>query len=333
MATFKSYTDYSHGSFEDKPLLNIRPFKTGFDEEVFVSIFNACFGDYDDIRSMTLEEMRKMEESPSFNTDGMLIAEWNGETAGMINAHVDKLREEKKGFIQWLSVLPKFRGKGIAKQLVKKAIESLRQRGMETVETWAQTDRVACVHIFEGFGFKQARSTSIMKGSLNAIPSMIKGNEKITIREAQLNANSEIELINWLENEAFKDHFNYRPKPIEETRYVLLELPWFQNQTVFFALVQNQPVGFVAVGIDEGLNKEKNVRYGWVLDIGVLKPHRQKGIGTSLMLHAMRLLKTLEMEDVLLYVDDLNPTNAKKLYEELGFQTLRKNIIYHLSLT
>jgi hypothetical protein len=55
-------------------LLKIRPFRKGFDEDVFVSIFNAVFGDYDGIRSMTLEEMKKMEDSPSFNMDGMLIA-------------------------------------------------------------------------------------------------------------------------------------------------------------------------------------------------------------------------------------------------------------------
>jgi mycothiol synthase len=281
---------------------------------------------------MTLEEMKKMEESPSSNTDGMFIAEWNGETAGMINAYVDKLREEKKGFIQWLSVLPKFRRNEIAKQLVKKAIESLTQRGMKTAETWAQTDREACMHIFESFGFKQTRSTSIMKNNLSTIPSDIGENEKINIREAQLSDNNEIKLINWLNNEVYKEQFNYRPKPIEETKYVLLELPWFQNQTAFFALLENQPVGFVLSGIDEGLNKEKNVKYGWILDVGVLKLHRREGIGTSLMLHAMHLLKKGKMEDALLYVDDLNPTKAIKLYEKLGFKTLRKSIIYQLSL-
>lgn len=313
-------------------MLKIRPFKKGFDEEVFISIFNAAFGDYDDIRSMTLEEMKKMEEAPSFNADGMFIAEWNGETAGMINAYIDKLREEEKGFIQWLGVLPKFRGKEIAKKLVEKALESLKQRGMKVAETWAQTDREGCIHIFESFGFKQERVTSMMKSNLDFIPSNIGENKEISIREARLRDDSEIALINWLDNEVFKEHFNYRPKPIEETRYVLLEIPWFNKQTAFFAVLESEPVGFVAVGIDEGLNSEKNVRYGWILDIGVLKPNRQKGIGTTLMLEAMRLLKTQEMEDALLYVDDMNPTNAIKLYEKLGFKIMRKNIVYQLPL-
>lgn len=56
-------------------LLKIRPFRKGFDEEAYVSLFNAAFSDYDDIRSITLEEMKKIEEAPSFSTDGMFIAE------------------------------------------------------------------------------------------------------------------------------------------------------------------------------------------------------------------------------------------------------------------
>jgi mycothiol synthase len=313
-------------------LLKIRPFRKGFDEDVFVSIFNAVFGDYDDIRSMTLEEMKKMEESPSFNADGMFIAEWNGETAGMVNAYVDKLRKEEKGFIQWLGVLPKFRGNGIAKKLVEKSIESLKHRGMKVAETWAQTDREACVHVFESFGFKQARVTSIMKRSLKNIPCNIGENIEVTIRNMRVEDEEDIKLLNRLDNETFKEHFNFRPRTIEETKYALFEMPWYNEQKWFFAVLDNQPLGYAGIGIDEGLNKEKNMKWGWILDIGILKPYRKKGIGTRLMLHSMQSLKSSGMEEVLLYVDDMNPTNAIKLYKKLGFKALRKSIIYQLPL-
>jgi len=314
-------------------VLKIRPFRKGFDEEVFVSIFNACFGDYDDIRSMTLEEMKKMEESPSFNTTGMLIAECNGETAGMINAYVDKLREDEKGFIQWLGVLPKFRGKGIAKKLLKKALESLKQKQMKVAETAAQTDKEACLHIFEGFEFRQVRVTSMMKRSLENIPCNIEENREVRIRSMRVKDEEEIKLLNRLENETFKEHFNFRPRTIEETKYALFEIPWFKQQKWFFAVLDNQSIGYAGVGIDEGLNKEKNMKWGWILDIGVLKPYRRKGIGTSLMLYGMRLLNHQGMEDALLYVDEMNPTNAVKLYQKLGFKVIRKNILYQLPLS
>jgi len=314
-------------------LLKIKPFRKGFDEKVFVSIFNAAFGDYDDIRTMTLEEMKKMEESPSFNTDGMFIAEWNEETAGMVNAHIDKLRKEQKGFVQWLGVLPKFRGKGIAKKLVEKALENLKQRGMKLAETWAQTDREGCVHIFESFGFKVSRLTSLMRRSLENISYNIAENNEATIRDMQIEDEEDVKLLNWLDNETFKEHFNFRPRTLEETKYSLFESPWFKVQRWFFAVLENQQAGFAGLGIDEGLNTEKNMKWGWVLDIGVLKAYRLKGIGTRLMLHLMQSLKARGMEEALLYVDDMNPTNAIKLYEKLGFKVMRKNIVYQLPLT
>jgi len=313
-------------------LLKIRPFRRGFDEEVFVSIHNAVFADYDDIRSMTLEEMNKMEESPSFNADGMLIAEWKGETAGMINAYIDKLREEEKGFIQSLGVLPKFRRKGIARKLVEKALESLKQRGMKVAETWAESDRKACVHLYESFGFKVSRVTSLMRRSLENIPYNIGENTETTIRDMRTEDEEDIRLLNWLDNETFKEHFNFRPRTIEETKYSLFEMPWFKVQKWFFAILDKQTLGYAGCGIDEGLNREKNLKWGWILDIGVLKPNRRKGIGTRLMLHSLQSLKDMGMEGVLLYVDDMNPTNAIKLYEKVGFSVMRKNLVYQLPI-
>jgi mycothiol synthase len=314
-------------------LLEIRPFRKGFDEAAYVSIYNAAFGDYDDIRSMTLEEMEKMEKSPSFSLEGMFIAEWNGETAGMVSAFIDRFREEKKGFIQNLGVLPKFRRKGVAAKLLETALESLKKRGMKVAETWAQTDRQGCIHLFEKFGFKQARITSIMIRKLDSIPDKNRKNLQLTIREMQTKEEKEIELLNKLDNEAFKEQFNFRPRTIEETKYALFEMPWFTVQKWFFAILNQQPVGYGGIAIDEGLNKEKNLKWGLIADVGVLKPYRRIGIGTCLMIHMMQKLKDLGMEEAFLYVDDMNPTEAIKLYEKLGFKTLRKSIIYQLPLT
>jgi mycothiol synthase len=314
-------------------LLKIRPFRSGSDEEAYVGIYNACFGDYDDIRSMTLQEMEKSKKSPSFSSEGIFIAEWNGETAGMVSAHVDRFREEKKGFILNLGVLPKFRRKGVATKLLETALENLRNRGMDVAETWAQTDRKDCMHLFEKFGFKQARITSILTRKLDSIPEANTKSVQVIIRDMQMQKEKEIQLLNKLDNETFKEHFNFRPRTIEETKYALFEMPWFTVQKWFFALLNNQPVGYSGIAIDEGLNKEKNLKWGLIADIGVLKLNRRMGIGTRLMLRMMQSLKDLGMRDAFLYVDDMNPTGAIKLYEKLGFKTLRKSIIYQLNLT
>jgi mycothiol synthase len=313
-------------------MLKIRPFRQGSDEKAYVSIYNACFGDYEDIRSMTPEEMEKLEKAPNFSSEGMFIAEWNGETAGMVGAYIDKFREEKKGFVQNLGVIPKFRRKGIAAKLLETALESLRKRGMEVAETWAQTDREGCVHLFEKFRFKQVRIMSIMIRKLDPTPNENRKNMQLTFRDMQMREEKEIELLNKLDNESFKEHFNFRPRTIEETKYSLFGMPWFTVQKWFFAILNQQPVGYCGIAIDEGLNKEKNLKWGYIADIGVLKPYRRIGIGTCLMLHMMKTLKSLGMEEAFLYVDDMNPTGAIKLYKKLGFEALRKSIIYQLPL-
>jgi mycothiol synthase len=312
-------------------MLKTRPFRKGADEEIYVRIFNAAFSDYDDMRSVTLEEVKIIANAPSFNLDGLLFGEWDGQVAGMVQAQVDKQREEKKGFIHNLSVLPEFRGKGIAKELLKTAISVLRENGMKIASGWAQTDRLACAHLYESFCFKRVRTSSLMKRSLK-YSSEIEQKEPTNLREGRLTEDDEVALINRLDNEAFKEHFNYRPMTVEETRYQLLKSPFWQDQKVWFAMLEKQPIGYVVAGVDERLNQEKSARHGWILNIGVLKPYRQKDVGTTLMLRAMTHLRIQGMEDALLYVDDQNPTHAIKLYEKVGFQIHHKSVSYELQI-
>lgn len=91
-------------------------------------------------------------------------------------------------------------------------------------------------------------------------------------------------------------------------------------------------MGYVITGIDVRLNEEKHANCGWILDIGILKPFRRRKIGSTLMHCAMRHLKSLGMEDALLYVDDQNPTEAIKLYESVGFEVFHGNAVYELQL-
>ena len=272
----------------------------------------------------------EMEKFLGFSADGIFIAEWDGEVAGMVNVYVDKRRDEPKGFIQSLAVLPEFRGKGIAAELVEKAIESLRQRGMKTVEAWAQTDRKVCMHVFESKGFKKTRVVSAMKRKLDSVPSNVGENSSAMLRRVRPEDDGDILLVNRLDNETFREHFNYRPRSVEETKNMLLGLPFFKQQEGYFAVLNDQPLGYVIVGIGAELNEEKKVKYGWVLDIGVLKPYRRMGIGTRLMIVALEWIRSKQMDEAWLYVDDMNPTGAFKFHERMGFEVARKNLIYQL---
>jgi mycothiol synthase len=308
-------------------MLTIRGFIQGIDEEVWLKIVNAAFKEYDDFRPNTLEDMEKFEKSPNFDPTGMFIAEWNGKPVGCVNAYVDKKREEKKGFIRTLAVIPEFRRRGIGKTLVEKAIQSLKERGMECVETWTEENKVACKSLFESMGFKLIRVFSDMRRPLETIPSDIGEHEGVKIRAMQMNM-GDIKLLNWLENETFKEHFDFRPRTVEETRYFVETRPWCDIAEYFFAYLDDKPVGYVGVGIDTKFVKYKGIERGWIMTIGVLKPLRRQGIGTALMLHALKSLKAKGMKEAALGVDDSNPTKAIELYKKVGFKVVKKDLTY-----
>jgi len=242
------------------------------------------------------------------------------------------MREEKKGFLRMLGVFPEHRRKGIGRALAEKAIMSLKERGMNTVEAGAVMDKPEANRLWESMGFKGVRVFSLMKSPLENIPFNIGENEDVHLRELQKGSSEDLKLLNWLSNETFSEHYNYRPDTVEETRYFLEQDPMFKEQEWLFILLQDKPVGYVGVGIDQKYNQEKNTKAGWILSIGVLKPQRLTGIGTRLMIEGMKRLKSKGMNEAMLGVDDQNPTKAIKLYEKVGFKATRKDIAYQKTL-
>ena len=309
-------------------MLKIRRFVQSGDEGVWVSVWNKAFREFDDFRSISVEDMLKSEKNPAFDAEGMFFAEFDGKPVGIVNAYVDKMREEKKGFIRMLGVVPEYRRRGIGRALARKAIESLKERGMLTVEASGVLGKPEAVNLWESLGFKSVRIFSLMKRSLENIPSSIGENKEVTLQTFRKGWMDDLKLLHWLSNEAFKEHYNYRPDSIEETRYFLEQDPIFKEQQWLFTILQDTPVGYVGAGIDEKYNEEKRTKAGWILSIGVLKSHRLKGIGTRLMIEGMKLLKAKGMTEALLGVDDQNPTKAIKLYEKVGFHAARKDVAY-----
>jgi len=314
-------------------MLKIRGFVQGRDEEVWVSVWNMAFREFEDSRSISVEDMLKSEESPAFDATGIFIAELDGEPVGIVNAYVDKMRQEKKGFIRMLGVAPEYRRRGIGRALAEKALESFKERGMKTVEASGIMGKPEAIGLWESMGFERARVFSLMKSGLEKIPMSVGENRDVQFRKFRKGSLEDLKLINWLSNETFSEHYNYRPDTVEETRYFLEEDPIFKEQEWLFTYLENTPVGYVGVGIDQKYNEEKNTKAGWILSIGVLKPHRLKGIGTRLMIEGMKLLKTKGMTEAMLGVDDQNPTKAIKLYEKVEFNVTRKDVAYQKTLS
>ena len=63
-----------------------------------------------------------------------------------------------------------------------------------------------------------------------------------------------------------------------------------------------------------------------------MKEHRSRGIAKRLMLEGMEWLKGQGMEEVELGVDNENVTQARTLYERLGFNLVRSYTTFERSL-
>ena len=312
-------------------MLNIRRFVRDVDERVWVQVLNAAYKERVDWRAVTVEEMLLDAKRPGFDFEGRFIAELGGKPVAAVHANVDEFRKDGKGFIRF-GVIPEFRGRGIEQRLIEAALKELKLRGMTTAQAWVDSEKKDQIRIFEELDFKPVRVFSMMEMDLADVSQDIGENKQVTIRSLQKSLDEDIELFHWLDNESFKEHFNYRPNTLEETRYHILSNPYLREQEVFFAVLNDECVGYIGVVIDDKYNLEKKVKAGDIFTIGVLKTHRRTGIGARLMLHGLEILKAKGMTKAMLGVDDYNPTKALALYEKVGFRAKKKDFAFEREL-
>ena len=313
-------------------MLKLRRFVIGTDEGDWLRVWNAVYGVQLDLASMTVAEMKVKEKSLDFDSEGMFIAELNGQAVGIVHAYVDKLREEKKGFVKDFGVVPGFRGQGIEEKLAETALEELKKCGMKTAQGSAYGDQLEIVRLWQRLGFILVRRFSLMTRDLDGLRSDIGKDEGVLLKPLRKDSDEDLKVLNRLENECFKELFDWRRNPLERTVSLVREDPFLRIQDWFFATLNEKHVGYVGMGVDESYNRKRNAKCGWVLGIGVLKPFRRMGIGTKLMLHGMNRLKANGMTVVMLGVDDLNVTQATRLYEKIGFRVVRKEMAYEKTL-
>ena len=313
-------------------MLRLRRFVIGTDEVDWLRVWNAVYGVQLDLAPMTVAELKAREKALDFDAEGMFIAELNGQPVGIVHAYVDQLRDEKKGFLKDFGVVPAFRGQGIEEKLAETALDELKKRGMKVAQGSAYGDQGDIVRLWQRLGFTLVRRFSLMARDLDGLRLGVGTHDGVSLKALRKDSDEDLNVLNRLENECFKELFDWRRNPLERTVALVREDPFLKVQEWCFALLNEKHVGYVGMGIDELYNRKRKAKCGWVLGIGVLKPFRRMGIGTKLMLRGMNRLKAHGMTVVMLGVDDLNVTQATRLYEKIGFRVVRKEMVYEKTL-
>jgi len=238
-------------------LLKVRRFVLGIDEADWIKVRNAVYCVRLDVAPISVEEMRAYEKSPDFDSEGRFIAELDDQPVGIFHAYIDKLREEKKGFVRIFGVVPEFRGQGIEEKLAETALEELKNRGMKVAQVSADSDQEDIIRLWERLGLKLVRMSSLMTRDLVGLQSDIGENREVVLKPLRRDADEDLGMLNRLNNECFKEHFNWRPNPLERTVYFVRQDPHFKIQEWFFAILNGEHVGYIGIGIDESYNAEK----------------------------------------------------------------------------
>lgn len=305
-------------------MLDIRRFVKGADEPAWVEILNAAYEEYESWwRGITVEEMLLAEKNPNFDFERRFIAELDGKPVGLVYAHAG---------MHDFCVIPEFRGRGVEEKLAEIAINELEKCGANVIQAWTGCKRSDRIQLLEKHGFKPIYKTFDMEIDLTSLPSNIGENTQVTIGSLRKNVEEDIETLNWLTNECYREFPNYRPKTIEETRHSVLNHPQLKEQEIFFALLDQKNVGYAGIGIDGKYNIKQNVKSGHISRIGVLEPYRRRGIGTRLILQGLETIKAKGMTKAMVDTEDNNPTNAVKLYEKVGFEVVQEYLTYEKRL-
>jgi ribosomal protein S18 acetylase RimI-like enzyme len=274
-----------------------------------------------------VEDLKRWDDAPWVGVMQRLVAELDGVPAGKVRAETDKTRAEPKGFIDGPDVVPEHRRKGIGTMLMREALAVLRDAGMKSAELGTFDDERSRGFL-EPLGFRVVRRFCRMERRLESVPAGV--GEARDVEVIPLGrTDDDLSLLSRLSNEAFREHFNYNPGTAEETAYMMKNIDErgdIVHLTV--ARVEGEPVGYLMYGIDPKDNEYLKRKRGGLWGIGVLKPFRGRGIAKCLMIDAMNHLKREGMEEAELGVDETNVTNAKRVYEQLGFAVSRRRLVW-----
>jgi ribosomal-protein-alanine N-acetyltransferase len=119
---------------------------------------------------------------------------------------------------------------------------------------------------------------------------------------------------------------NLKCLPENYSSYFYLDLYNHFPKTFIVAEDDEKIVGYIMCRVEYGFSEMRSIlptKKGHIVSVAVLPEHRRRGVGRSLVIHAMRALTEYGATECFLEVRVGNDT-AISLYKNLGFATIRK---------
>lgn len=141
------------------PGITLRPFVIGQDEEMLTGLINDVFSDHWGEGLHTVDEIRHHVALPSFAADLLLFAEKEGQAVGYVWSYINEQRIAMTGdafaYIGDLGVRRAYRGQGLGRALLLRALHDIKRRGMVAAELDVDGPNASAKHLYESVGFRE----------------------------------------------------------------------------------------------------------------------------------------------------------------------------------
>ena len=124
--------------------------------------------------------------------------------------------------------------------------------------------------------------------------------------------------------EAFRDHWGFTEWDYDWWHTRMMAREAFDPNLWFLALDGQEIAGASLGRLVSG--------QGWISQLAVRRPWRQRGLGLGLLRRSLQAFETRQIHKVSLSVDAASPTGAPRLYEKAGMSVVHQYILFEKEL-
>jgi ribosomal protein S18 acetylase RimI-like enzyme len=264
----------------------------------------------------------------------LIFAEVDGTVAGYGRVTWEQEGDGTRLYDVSGAVRPEWRRRGIGGAMLRWQERRLREiaaghpeDGPRYFQGWASETQVAKAALLTGTGYAPAAYfAEMLRPGLENIPDAPLP-EGIEMRPV---LPEHYRLIWEADKEACADHWGVTAEEFSDEAYER----WLHHPVIFqpalwrIAWDGEEVVGQVKSFIDPDENEEYGRRRGYTEFISVRRPWRRRGIARALLCLSLHAIKERGMEEANLGVHTDNPNGAFRLYESVGFRTVKMHMVY-----
>jgi mycothiol synthase len=136
--------------------VRLRAFRPGEDDQAWLRVNARAFADHPEQGSMTAEDLAMRMTEPWFDAAGFIVAERSGELVGFHWTKVHSGGEHDPiGEVYVVGVDPSVQGLGLGKVLTLAGLWHLRDRGLDQVMLYVESDNAPAIAVYERLGFRR----------------------------------------------------------------------------------------------------------------------------------------------------------------------------------